>query len=278
MTVVWGMRRAGRHGAWVPTGASDAPLQAIDLGTGDASVNHRQLRRHGLAGWQPETTAGLLAAWQLTRKPGVFLDVGANAGVYSLLCRLLWPGIRAIAFEPSPWTVAAGRRWAQANGVDVAFEEAAVSDTQGTAWLHLSDKSDASNSLVAGFRPSSRRIPVDLVTLDDYAARQGLMPTVAKIDVEQHELEVIRGAHGMLQRHRPVVVMEVLERGPSWQAHQLLGELGYDARRLGRRDRVYWPERIPGEWDAAFRGWWQAVSRCAPVRPRRRLGARHADP
>lgn len=278
MSAVLGIRRAGRHEAWAPTGAGDAPLQSIDLGAGDASINHRQLRRHGLAGWQPETTAGLLAAWELTGKPGAFLDVGANAGVYSLLCGLLWPAIRAVAFEPSPRTVAAGRQWARANGVDVDFEEAAVSDTPGTAWLHLSDKSDASHSLVAGFRPSSRRVPVDLVTLDDYVARQGLVPTVAKIDVEQHELEVIRGARGMLQRHRPVVVMEVLEGGPSRQAHRLLGELGYDARRLGRRDRVYWPERIPGEWDEAFRGWWQAVSRCGPAHPRLRLGARHADP
>lgn len=271
------MRRAGRHAAWVPTGAGDAPLRTIDLGAGKASINHRQLRRHGLAGWQRQTTAGLLAAWDLTTKPGAFLDVGANAGVYSLLCGLLWPSIRAVAFEPSPWTVDAGRRWAALNGVDVVFEQTAVSETPGTAWLHLSDKSDASHSLAAGFRRSSRRIPVDLVTLDGYVARQGLTPTVAKIDVEQHELAVLRGARWTLQHHRPVVVMEVLAGGDSHQAHQLLGELGYVARRLGSRDQVYWPELIPDEWDEAYRGWLQAVSRCIPVRPGN-VRARHADP
>lgn len=256
-----------RHNAWVPTGVDNAPLERIDLVDGRSSVNQRQLRRKGLAGWQSATTAGLLAAWDLTAKPGVFFDVGANAGVYSLLCRLRWPSIEAIAFEPSPETLRAGQRWADANHVDVRFEQLAVSETTGHAPLYVSAKSDASNSLVAGFREPKDTLQVELVTLDCYVEGQGVAPTVVKIDVEQHELSVIRGAPRTLQHHRPVIVMEFLKTAASQEAHTLLRDLGYRPHRLGRRDRIYWPDELPALWHETFRGWLRAVNRCVPAGP-----------
>lgn len=251
--------------ARIPTGPGDLPLRPIELGDGQSSINQRQLRRVGLAGWQPATTAALLAAWELGPEPGVFLDVGANAGLYALLCRLLSPATRAIAFEPFPDTVAAGRRWAQANGVEVHFEQLAVSDADGHATLYVSERSDASNSLVAGFRRASATVDVRCVTLDHYLAREGLVPTVIKIDVEQHEPAVIRGADATLRRHRPVVVMELLETDASRQAHQRLRALGYTSCHLGARDHLYWPGGLPDAWQERFDGWLHAVSRCGPV-------------
>lgn len=259
------LARRRRPRAWIPTGVDDAPLQLINLVDGRSSINQRHLWRRGLAGWQRETTAGLLATWELTAKPGLFLDVGANAGVYSLMCRLLWPSIQAIAFEPSPETLGAGLSWAEANNVDVAFEQAAVSDADGRAPLYLSSKSDASHSLVAGFRESSQTLDVDLVTLDTYVQREGIAPTVVKIDVEQHELPVLRGGHGTLEQYRPVVVMEVLKTTGSKEAQGLLADLGYQSRRLGPRDRLYWPGESPAQWDETFRGWLRAVDRCVPA-------------
>lgn len=254
-----------RHKAWVPTGMDDAPLRRINLVDGRSSINQRQLRRKGLAGWQSATTAGLLAAWDLTAKPGVFFDVGANAGVYSLLCRLLWPSIEAVAFEPAPSILRAGQRWAAANGVEIVFEPLAVSETTGHAPLYLSRKSDASNSLVAGFREPKDTLQVELVTVDRYVETEGVAPTVAKIDVEQHELSVIRGARRTLQEHRPVIVMEFLKTTASHEAHTLLQDLGYRPHRLGPRDRLYWPDQTPARWDETFRGWLRAVNRCVPA-------------
>lgn len=259
------LARRMRPRAWIPTGVDDAPLQLIDLVDGRSSINQRHLRRQGLAGWQNDTTAGLLSTWELTAKPGLFLDVGANAGVYSLLCRLLWPSIQAIAFEPAPETLSAGLRWAEANGVDIVFEQTAVSDTNGRAPLHLSSKSDASHSLVAGFRKCSQTLDVDLITLDTYVQREGIAPTVLKIDVEQHELSVLRGARGTLEQFQPVIVMEVLKSAASKEAQRLLADLGYRSHRLGHRDRLYWPGQIPAQWEETFRGWLRAVNRCVPA-------------
>lgn len=253
-----------RPRAWIPTGPGDAPLELLDLAGGRGSINQRHLRRHGLAGWQAETTAGLLAAWQLTGPSGAFLDVGANAGVYALLCRLRHPSMEVVAFEPSPDTVRAGRRWAETNDAAVRFEQIALSESEGEGTLHLSKRSDASHSLVAGFRETTGTIAVPLETLDGYVEREGVTPTVVKIDVEQHELAVVRGARETLARCRPVVVMELLRSRAARRAHRLLGELGYDARPLGARDHVYWPGEVPPGWPDAYAGWLHAVQRCAP--------------
>lgn len=250
--------------AWIPTGPDDAPLRPIDLDGGRTSINQRQLRRHGLAGWQATTTAALLTAWDLTSKPGVFLDVGANAGVYALLCRLLWPSIDAIAFEPSPTTIAAGRRWCAANHAEVRFEQVALSDTDGQGTLYLSSRSDASNSLVRGFRPASGTLETRLLRLDTYVARTGVAPTVVKVDVEQHEPAVIRGAETTLTQHRPVVVIELLDTEASQLAHRRLLELGYAPHDLGSRDRLYWPGGPPPGLQERLDGWSRAIARCTP--------------
>lgn len=258
-----------RRTAWVPSGAGDAPLQLLDLEDGRSSINQRKLRRHGLAGWQAETTAGLLAAWDLTPEDGVFFDIGANAGVYALLCRVLWPSMRAIAFEPSPASATAGRRWAGANQVDVVFEQIALSDVDGQAPLYLSEKSDASNSLMAGFRESSEAVTVQLTTVDGYVEREGLAPTVMKIDVERHEPAVLRGAHTTLEAYRPVLVVEMLRGRESKQAGKRLQRLGYEPYRLGPRDCLYWPGPLPARWQPTFDGWLRAVKRCGPRGPGR---------
>lgn len=261
----WRSGRLGRRQAWVPTGPYDAPLRRIDLVDGRSSINQRQLRRHGLAGWQPGTTAGLLAAWELSEKPGTFFDVGANAGVYSLLCRLLWPSITAIAFEPSRPTVEAGRRWASANDVTVTFEPVAVSEVVGEGLLYLSERSDASHSLVSGFRRSSGTAKIELITLDSYVERTARVPTVVKIDVEQHEEEVLRGARRTLERARPAVVIELLGTEGSQRAHELLSDLDYERHPLDTRDRMYWPDSAPARWPEVLHGWRRAVGRCVPA-------------
>lgn len=274
MSVLSRARRAGQrwrrrwlgHHAWIPTGPHDAPLRRIDLEDGRSSINQRQLRRRGLRGWQPGTTAGLLAAWDLTEHPGVFFDVGANAGVYCLLHRVLWPSSTAVAFEPSRATVEAGRRWAAANSVDITFEPVALSDTVGEGMLYLSERSDASHSLVAGFRTATGTQRVELTTLDSYVERTGLVPTVVKIDVEQHEEAVLRGGRRTLERSRPAVVVELLGTARSERAHELLRGLGYERERLDARDCIYWPDGPPARWPEVLHGWHQAVDRCAPER------------
>lgn len=263
---------AGEGWTSVPAGpgrrARLAPLRLGPLRT----QNQRQLARHGLAGWQPETTAALLSAFELSPAPGAFYDVGANGGIYSILCRLLFPAMQVVAFEPTPATRAAAARWAAINHVDFTLEPLALGESETTGTLYLSAQSDASNSLVSAFRRHRGSLSVDVMRLDTYVARSGIVPTVLKIDVERYEPAVVRGGRELIQRHQPRIVVEILPgsggRGPQDdETWQLLTGWGYQGRALNERDWLFWPGGVPAAVERRMSRWRQSLARCLPSEP-----------
>jgi FkbM family methyltransferase len=191
---------------------TDEPPLTLDILEPNSTAVQRFLRRNGLSAYEPPTVAALLALFETQDDGFGFFDVGANMGLYALLCASLFePGV-VVAFEPTPTTAHVARHIIRKNRLDITVEQAALSDTAGMATLHLSDKSDASNSLVEGFKRSSKGLDVERMRLDDYVRRSGHRPNVMKIDVETHEPEVIAGADETLRRDRPFIVIEVLNR------------------------------------------------------------------
>jgi FkbM family methyltransferase len=272
------------HWMWMPREAgARGRLEPFDLVFADKrTIVHRHMRTKGLRGWQAPTTSGLLAAWELAN-PTVFFDVGANAGLYSWLFKQHHPSSMAVAFEPFDKVRRAGRRTAEANGLEIRFEPHAVTDHNGEATLYVSAKTDATNSLEAGFREAKAEITVPAVTLDRYCQDTGLVPGVIKIDVEQHEPAVLRGAKDLLASRRPVVVVELLAhrdgelRPAGQQTSSMLRDLGYAGFRLvppatsgdelGKfRDWIFWPDSVPSSFEGRYEAWWQAVDRCVPAK------------
>lgn len=235
----------------------------------------RQLHERGLAGWQPATTAALCAAWEIAGPLSpVFFDVGANIGIYALLHSRLWPHGRAVAFEPTPHIATCGGEMTAANGLSVQWERVAVSDNDGEGTLHLSSRSDASNSLVDGHRRAKGILTVPTVTLDTFCDSRGLTPSVVKLDVERHEAAVIRGASRLLDEHRPIVVAELLPgHAEAEEVQQLMMGHGYTARLIepphhghnggALNDWLFWPGAVPAPFDARFSAWFASVARCA---------------
>lgn len=162
-----------------------------------------------------------------------FLDVGANAGVYSLLAARHSRHVYAV--EPHPDL--AGRLRAVLGRRGTVFP-VAVSDRPDTSTLHvpLRDGRDVHwrSSLEADANPgfATRAVPVRLRPVDDL----GLAPVgVVKIDVEGHELAALAGARGLLVRDGPAVLVEAEERhraGSVQQVRRFLEDLGYEGHYL----------------------------------------------
>ena len=184
----------------------------LDLVDPFSSSVQRLIRRSGLASFEPETAAALLALFEQADPDFVLYDVGANVGVYSAMAAAMFRPRAVHSFEPSPTTAEKLAKIAWANGGGVAVHECALSDTDGEAALFLSPVSDASNSMVAGFRDAAGEVMVRTRRLDDVVAETGMPPTIIKIDVETHEPAVLAGARETLKQHRPYVVVEVLYR------------------------------------------------------------------
>jgi FkbM family methyltransferase len=185
----------------------------------------RVLERHGLAGFEPETVATVLALASQRRR-GWFYDVGANVGVFAHVVAAL-ARRPAVAFEPTPALVRTLRRVADINGLAVEAEEVALGSADGTANFYLSKTSDASNSLSSSWRDAKEVLTVQVTTLDGYVRRSSRVPGVLKIDTETTEPEVLRGGLGVIERHRPWIVCEVLRAEAAAEITELLSGLGY---------------------------------------------------
>jgi FkbM family methyltransferase len=238
-----------------------------------------RIRRVGLAGFEPATTAYLLAAWERIKPGASFFDVGANVGVYSMLAARLFPRMPVYAIEPVPELAATLRRLATRNRLDVVVEEWAASGSDGVGSLYVGERDNVS-SLSEGWRSSRCAIDVPLRTIDAAVAGGLPAPGVVKIDVETHEPEVLDGMSEMLSRHRPVIVIELLrKRGPqgrglmpsSARAKELLRAHGYVPFRIPRadlprsapdRDTAWFPDSVPDGFDTASRAWLVRVARC----------------
>jgi Methyltransferase FkbM domain len=88
------------------------------------------------------------------------------------------------------------------------------------------------SSLAAGRFDEGEPIDVEVTTVDAQVEAAGLRPSVIKIDVEGGELAVVSGMKRTLERHRPVLLVEVSEESGRELARRLDGYSGF---RVGRR-------------------------------------------
>jgi FkbM family methyltransferase len=129
-------------------------------------------------------------------RPGIFLDVGANIGLYSAA----WSMATArphLALEPVPQTAALCREVLALNGIAANVWEIAAGRTHSTVTLTASG-GGANNRWAREHSKVDVGTPlVDVVAapLDELVARTGVDAVAAiKIDVEGQELEVLEGA------------------------------------------------------------------------------------
>jgi FkbM family methyltransferase len=192
---------------------------------------------------RPARDADKIAFLRLVRRGDVVFDVGANLGYYTVLfSHLAGPRGEVHAFEPVPATFErlAASLARECRSGNVQANRTAVGDSTGTAVLFLpgDDHGQASLARHAGdgswsAGPAVTEHASPLTTLDAYARERGVRRIdFLKCDVEGAELAVLLGAAGLLERHRPVLHLEVC---PAWTRDfgYAPGELAEFVRGLG---------------------------------------------
>ncbi|MEX1178948.1 MAG: FkbM family methyltransferase [Nitriliruptor sp.] len=255
------------------------PGRSLVIEADDGAYVPKVLQREGLAGYEASTLACFLAS--IEQHPGPVLDVGANVGVFALVAEAVL-GADVRAFEPVPELAALARELAERNGLSFTVEELALGAEDTEATFYLSDVTDSSNSLLEGFRPSTRSLTVPVRRLDGYCDREGVVPKVIKIDTEATEPDVLLGATGVLGRHRPYLICEALAGRSEAQLEAILEPFGYrwyqitEERPLVPRreifgDRAYrfnnWlfaPEEPDAEFWDRMGHWREAIRACEP--------------
>jgi FkbM family methyltransferase len=144
-------------------------------------------------------------------RTGVFVDVGANTGIYTLKAAKHYGNQgTVIALEPFPDVAATLHHSIQANGfTNVRLRNfcAGAKTTAATFWMNLG--SPHSFSLVKSDETAAC-LSTLTVALDDLFTWEGLdRLDYLKIDAEGAEAQVLAGAAKLLEKHRPILQMEV---------------------------------------------------------------------
>jgi FkbM family methyltransferase len=179
---------------------------------------------------------------------GVFLDVGAHVGHWSL--RLAGKASRVVAVEANPETASTLRRNIAINDItNVDVVDLAAWDER--AWLSLDDP----NGQSAG--GSTRTLPLDVGgwtedngtpliqadRLDEQPELTGLdRLDLVKLDVEGADIHALRGMAGLLERFRPALFVECHDVYGYYERadlEQALTDLGY-AFRIAKSEWTSW--------------------------------------
>ncbi len=141
---------------------------------------------------------------------GVFVDVGANIGYFSLLAAsLVRARGRVIAIEPRAENVELLRRSAERNGfVQIELHTCAAAERAGELAYAPSSAMRSNGRIVRDEEAASATLPrVEAVVLDDLL-RDVARIDVVKLDIEGSEPRALEGMGDLLARHRPAVLSE----------------------------------------------------------------------
>jgi len=202
--------------------------------------------------WQPEIWNSISTALP---KDGVFFDVGAHIGYYSVkAARRVGNGGRVVSFEPNPEIVRLLRDNVQSNALSqIEVVPIACTDRDqmltfyaaATANTGASSLAEANADPGLGGKANSYQVrgrPIDDVVRELNVKRLDVM----KVDVEGAEVYVLRGAIQSLNRFHPKIVAEVVPRqlenmkSSKEELFALLESLGYKRMRPLNEQKTDW--------------------------------------
>jgi len=145
------------------------------------------------------------------------LDIGANMGFYTVfLSRLVGPKGLVVSVEPVDTTYRLLRHISRQLSLDnVRCMNLAVSDHPGKLTMEVPVNADGQEDyflakIVSGEGDSrSRKVVVDVNTIDGLVAEGNLRVSFLKIDVEGHELTSLKGAKALFEKQQPALIIEV---------------------------------------------------------------------
>jgi FkbM family methyltransferase len=155
----------------------------------------------------------------LLGKGDIFIDVGANVGVISLVAsKRVGPTGHVYSFEPSLREYENLRdNLERNNAAHVKPLHAAVASSSGHATLRVAPSSHSGLNTLGGtlsYAVGTERIEqVATITLDDFVDHEKIARVaLVKLDVEGAEGSVLQGAERVLRDLRPSLIFEVFSR------------------------------------------------------------------
>ena len=194
--------------------------------------NMRRERDYYAGLWEVDLVAFLESRLQ----PGdVFYDIGVHNGYFGLIAaQCVGPSGRVLGFEPNPANRTIINRNIALNP-DLAplinLHPFAVSDASGKMrFVAAGDSATGHLQHEAGSHPGGYE--VDVVSVDEFVALGAPPPQVVKMDIEGGERWALPGMRQTIERHRPLIVVEIHD-ADAWNAlRQVVAQYDYKLSNL----------------------------------------------
>lgn len=205
----------------------------------------------------------------LLQKDLTILDIGANIGLYSLLAAAKSPSSKIYSFEPNPINATKLRRNIALNQfTNIKLVEKAVGENKSTITFTVpleataTAVSSTNEAFTRLWHKDVKNIEVAQIALDDFVAENNIEQIdIIKLDVENYELEVLKGAQKTLAQMAPAIFMEIhlpevleeyfkgqaytsLDKDFPFKIEALLVGLGYHIYSMGKQGVLKVPSVI----------------------------------
>jgi len=156
---------------------------------------------------------------------GLFVDAGANVGVFSVAVMLDCPAATCVAFEPQSRVWGAFEGLAKKNGVwgRIDLHKLALRDEIGEGWLCVPEERNVSGWATLAENPNfdvAKREQVQVTTLDNWWTDEGKpLVRVVKVDCQGAEVDILAGGQAMFASTVPYLFIEI--HGPTLNEHGL---------------------------------------------------------
>lgn len=139
---------------------------------------------------------------------GVFIDIGANIGYYTLIAAcLVGPRGKVFAFEPDPTNFQLLEKNIAENGYsNVEMINRAVSNDTRSARLYL-NKANKGDHRIYDSGDHRDSIAVQTVSLDDFFQKSDKRVQFIKMDIQGAEAKALEGMKNLLKANRRVMLM-----------------------------------------------------------------------
>ena len=195
------------------------------------------------------------------RDGSLFIDIGAHYGYYSLVAGTRYLNNRVIAFEPSPQNYEILKKNIERNGLNnVKLYNMAVSDRDGVGDFIIAEHSDNCGFYDHPLTRSLEKVQIRTTALDSLVKDVPEQHAIVKIDVEGHEISVLKGMSNLLRKIEDAeLFIEFNPKMISRSGHEpadllnLIDSMGFDIFFIEDQKREAYKMRDPKGWSGYFK-------------------------
>ncbi len=159
----------------------------------------------------------LLFMKSILKDGSIFIDIGANIGLYSLIAsKLVKENGNIYAFEPYPKNRKVFNENITLNNFkNITVESFAITDKESEITLFYNNENANLGMVSAYITDSDNALKVKTISLDSYVKKQQITKIdFIKLDIEGGEYTALLGMQNVLANFSPILMIEILDYVP----------------------------------------------------------------